>query len=73
MATQAIHVGDGSAVGLDPRRRSRAPGGLRLGAAIRWMAAVTLFALGACGMVAYASMAVAGTTPPEGPGAGLDQ
>jgi hypothetical protein len=72
MATQVLQAGGMSAVRSRPRPRSRAAWEPSLLGAICRMAVVVLLVLGLCGMVAFASSSVAGTTPPEGPAPGLD-
>jgi hypothetical protein len=72
MATQVIQAGSASAVRSGPRPRYPAAVEPSLLAAIRWMVVVVLLVLGLCCMVATASWAGAGPTPPEGPQPGLD-
>jgi hypothetical protein len=75
MATQVNPVGGTLArtVVARPARPVRARSDVEpaLRAMIRWGLVVLLLVLGLCGMAAATSVA-AGTTPPEGPVAGLD-
>ncbi len=72
MATQVIQAGGMPAAGSRQRLRSRQAVEPSLLVAIRSTAAAVLFVLGLCSMMAFASFAEAGTTPPEGPAARLD-
>lgn len=72
MTSQAIQVGGMGVLPSAQRRRSRPAVERSLPAIIRGAVVVVLLVLALCGMVATASLAVAGTTPPDGPQVGLD-
>lgn len=72
MASWVIQVGGTPAVRCGQRRRSSLAVDASLLARIRCAVVVVVLALALCGTAAMTSGAVAGTTPPEGPGPGLD-
>jgi hypothetical protein len=72
MTTRVIEAGSVPASGSRQRQRSLPTVEPSVLMAIRSTAAAVLFVIALCGMVAFASFAEAGTTPPEGPVARLD-